>query len=426
MDTLANPRDPVRPAGPRPPPARPGRIALGALLAAISLVALAITVDGLSPTPAKMDPKAMSDAHRFEPASAETALVALPADITRLRRQASIGKTSDPPLAPSDAIARARELVLRARQDGDPRWLGMADAALARWRSVPEPPGEVLLLRATLLQARHDFQGALHDLTALLTRDPANAQAWLTRASVERVLGRYPDAARSCTRLWTLRRDLIADACMADARQLAGSESAYRYLQTRAAALAETPGDDGSAWVLTVLAEMAERAGDPDAAERYFRRSLALSPDLYTQIALADLLLDTARPLPAFQALESAPPSDAVLLRRARAAQLAALPSAPDLRRQIEERLDANRARGDESHQREHAWFALHLAGNPGQAVALAERNWRGQREPADALLLAQAARASGRDDLLAGLRRTVQAGGPHDVRLTRLLEPTP
>jgi hypothetical protein len=171
-------------------------------------------------------------------------------------------------------MARVRELIQRARQEGDPRWLGMAEAALARWRGAPAPPDEVLLLRATLLQSRHDFEGALRDLAALLNRDPAHAQAWLTRASVERVMGRYSDAVRSCTRLWGLRRDLIAEACLADARQLVGSDSAYRYLQSRAGALAEAPGDVSSAWVLTVLAEMAERAGDPAAAQEYFRRSL--------------------------------------------------------------------------------------------------------------------------------------------------------
>jgi hypothetical protein len=113
-----------------------------------------------------------------------------------------------------------------------------------------------------------------------------------------------------------------------------------------------------------------------------------------------------------------------VLLRRARAAQQAALPSARALHRQIEERLAANRARGDESHGREQAWFALHLADNPAQAVELAERNWQRQREPADALLLAQAARASGRNDLLVALRDTVRTSGPHDARLARLMEP--
>ena len=400
-------------------------MALLILLAAVSLVALAIAVDALSPAPARVDPKSMSDARRFEPASADAALVTLPADTSRLRREAAITSMAGQPQATGTAVARARELILRARQDGDPRWLGMAEAALAHWRADPAPPTDVLLLRATLLQGRHDFQGALRDLTALLGREPTHAQAWLTRATIERVLGHYPQAVRSCTRLWSLRRDLLADACLADARQLAGSDSAYRYLQSRAAALLETAGDESSAWVLTVLAEMAERTGEPDAAERYYRRSLALAPDLYTRVALADLLLDSGRPLQAWQALESAPPSDAVLLRRARATREAALSDAPALRQHIQERLASNRERGDTSHHREHAWFALHLADNPAQAVALAERNWQSQREPADALLLAKAARASGREDLLAALRHTVQSGGPHDTRLARLLEPS-
>ena len=424
MEPLNIVREPARPAGPRPPSLRPGRVALVVGMAAALTIALVIAADVLGPSPTVVDPRALSDAHRVDPASPEAALVTLPTQAARLRAEAGTATEGalPPDLAPT--TARVRELIQRARQEGDPRWLGMADAALARWRTAPAPPDEVLLLRATLLQSRHDFEGALRDLAALLNRDPTNAQAWLTRASVERVMGRYEDAVRSCTRLWGLRRDLIADACLADARQLLGSDSAYRYLQSRAGALAEGSGDDSSAWVLTVLAEMAERAGDPVAAQAYFRRSLALANDLYTQVALADLLLATGQPMLAWQALESAPPSDAVLLRRARAAQQAALPSARALHRQIEERLAANRARGDESHGREQAWFALHLADNPAQAVELAERNWQRQREPADALLLAQAARASGRNDLLVALRDTVRTSGPHDARLARLMEP--
>ena len=424
METFNTARDPVRPAAPRPPFLRPGQAALIAGIAAVLIIVWVFAAQALSPSPAVVDPRALSDAHRLDPASPETALVTLPAQAARLRAEA--GHASEAALLPAFAptMARVRELIQRARQEGDPRWLGMAEAALARWRGAPAPPDEVLLLRATLLQSRHDFEGALRDLAALLNRDPANAQAWLTRASVERVMGRYSDAVRSCTRLWSLRRDLIAEACLADARQLVGSDSAYRYLQSRAGALAEAPSDDSSAWVLTVLAEMAERAGDPAAAQEYFRRSLTLASDLYTQVALADLLLAIGQPMSAWQVLESAPPSDAVLLRRARAAQQAALPGARALHLQIEERLAANRARGDDSHGREQAWFALHLAKNPVQAVELAERNWQRQREPADALLLAQAARASGRNDLLAVLRDTVRTNGPHDARLARLMEP--
>ena len=155
METLNIVREPARPAGPRPPSLRPGRVALVVGMAAALTIALVIAADVLGPSPTVVDPRALSDAHRVDPASPEAALVTLPTQAARLRAEAGTATEGalPPDLAPT--TARVRELIQRARQEGDPRWLGMADAALARWRTAPAPPDEVLLLRATLLQSRH-------------------------------------------------------------------------------------------------------------------------------------------------------------------------------------------------------------------------------------------------------------------------------
>jgi len=91
------------------------------------------------------------------------------------------------PIKPGDAIARElRELRARlaarpddvdaavslgrryfrlAMAEGDPRFVGYAEAALRPW-SGKDPPHDVLVLRARLRQYRHDFAGALDDLAA--------------------------------------------------------------------------------------------------------------------------------------------------------------------------------------------------------------------------------------------------------------------
>ena len=48
------------------------------------------------------------------------------------------------------------------------------------------------------------------------------------------------------------------------------------------------------------------------------------------------------------------------------------------------------------SHQRENARFELMLRGDARSALALALDNWKVQREPADLLILAEAASAAG------------------------------
>src|SRR4051812_40428631 len=50
------------------------------------------------------------------------------------------------------AVELARAEIQRARSLSDPRYLGRAQALLGRWWKLPEPPPDVLLLRATIEQ----------------------------------------------------------------------------------------------------------------------------------------------------------------------------------------------------------------------------------------------------------------------------------
>ncbi len=91
----------------------------------------------------------------------------------------------------------AQRYIEQARADSDPRYLGYAQAALAPWWNLPQPPVAVLVLRAIVRQANHEFTAALADLNAALQREPRNAQALLTRASIEQARGEYAAARKS-------------------------------------------------------------------------------------------------------------------------------------------------------------------------------------------------------------------------------------
>jgi len=100
--------------------------------------------------------------------------------------------------APNDAAAIAayvERAVLESRRNGDPRWLGRARAVMGPYWLAKAAPDKLVLLRATIKQSLHDFEGALADLDALTVTSPGDPQVWLTRATVLFVLARY-DAAR--------------------------------------------------------------------------------------------------------------------------------------------------------------------------------------------------------------------------------------
>ena len=82
------------------------------------------------------------------------------------------------------AVHLATRYIELSRSEGDPRFLGQAQAILDPWWQESTPPPAALLLRATIKQNGHEFDSALVDLDEVLSMQPSNAQAWLTKASI--------------------------------------------------------------------------------------------------------------------------------------------------------------------------------------------------------------------------------------------------
>ncbi|MEC5159750.1 MULTISPECIES: hypothetical protein [unclassified Janthinobacterium] len=322
------------------------------------------------------------------------------------------------------ATGLARRYIGAARSETDPRYLGYAQAALAPWWQLPAPPAEVRLLRATVLQSTHQFSAALADLDAVIAADPANAQAWLTRATVLTVQGDYPAATASCARAAGLADALVGVTCLSGVAGVSGrllnSEKLLALTLQRSAGAAS----ELQSWALTLLAEMATRRGDAAVAEARYRAALALDPrDSYLLGAYADFLLDQRRPAEVVKLLKDQGRVDALLLRHALALQQGAgTPQAlAAAAAELGARFDAAALRGDTVHQREQARFELHLRGNGAAALALARRNWAVQKEPADMRVYLEAALRARDAAAAAPVLQWIAANGVEDVALARL-----
>ena len=285
------------------------------------------------------------------------------------------------------ATTLATRYITLARSETDPRYLGYAQAALAPWWWLTSPPAPVRLLRATLLQSTHHFEPAMADLKAVLASDPANAQAWLTQATVQTVQGDYAGATASCAHLSTMSIELITITCIANVGTMTGRSLKSEQLLDLTLERSSNAPDGLQVWALTLLAEMAQRRGAADIAEARYKRGLALSPrDSYLLGAYADFLLEQRRAGEVAALLKDQTRIDALLLRRALALQQqgnARKALAEDVK-ELAARFDAAAQRGDTVHQREQARFELLLRHDPAGALALARKNWAVQKEPAD------------------------------------------
>lgn len=294
------------------------------------------------------------------------------------------------------AVQLANRYYDMVGEEGDPRYLGYAEAALAPWWLQAQPPGDVQLIRARLRQFLHDFPGALTDLEQLLAREPNNTSARALRAIIYVVQARYPLARSDCNELLSAPTNLIGLGCIAMIDGLTGKAAAAFARLNAAYAVQPPAGNEEKMWFLLRLTELAQRLGQNEVAERRFKQALALGiNDTFLLAAYADLLLDLRRPAEVVSLLKDKTRSDGLLLRLVLAQRSLNLPTAAELEAALGARYAAAQLRGDTVHQQEEARFMLHVKANPQRALWLAQQNWQVQREPRDARIFLEAAIAS-------------------------------
>jgi tetratricopeptide (TPR) repeat protein len=315
----------------------------------------------------------------------------------------------------------AQFYLSRARATGDLRFLGYAEAILAPWLERRPVSVPVLVLHATILQSRHAFTPALAELDQALVLDPANAQAWLTRATVLRVLGRYDEALASCGRLAAAADPAVTSLCVQSIRSLSG------HLQSAYAAISALPQQslppEAQAWRYSELGEMAVRLGDDQAAERWLRSGLRAAPDdFYLRAACADVLLRQGRAAQTLELLRGYESMEPMLLRIAIAHRVLGDGQGVPARELLSNAFAVEQQRGEAVHRREQARFYLDVEPDPAQALAAAQENWQVQREPEDILVLLRAARAAQQVQAAEPARQFLQQQRTEDARVDLLM----
>lgn len=325
-------------------------------------------------------------------------------------------------LAAPDDSGVAAQLAQRyfdlAMARGDPRYVGYAEAVVARFT---EPlPASLRLMRGLLRQYRHDFAGALDDFAAALALDADLAAAHAWRGAIYLVQANYAAAQQECAALQTLGRSMLFGACIGLVQAYGGRlEDAYRSLQR---ALGTTSDADHRLWLLTRLGEVAAWRGQPALAEKHYREALGLGrDDGYLLAAWSDFLLDAGRPAEVLELLAGWEVSDSLLLRLAEAEAALHRPGAARRVQLLDDRFAAAKLRGDTTHRAEEARFRLRLRGDTREALRLAAENYAVQREPRDARILLEAAIAAGDATAAQVVRDWLHTSGFEDARMQRL-----
>jgi tetratricopeptide (TPR) repeat protein len=315
------------------------------------------------------------------------------------------------------AIPLAQFYLQQSRLSGDLRYLGYAEAVLAPWVEQDPPAPDVLVLQATLQQSRHEFSASLATLERAFTVRPNDPQALLIRATVLRVLGRYPEASAACEQFARLVEPRLGALCIQSLRGLNGHlESAYAELEQMSS---QGWLNSEKSWLYSELGEMAIRLGRDADAQRWFQQDLNLVPtDFYVRAAYADSLLRQGRPGEALTLLQGYESFEPLLLRIAIAQRQLHDPRQAQSSARLRAAFAAETQRGEAVHRREQARFLLDVEDQPKLSLAAAIENWAVQREPDDVLVLVNAARAAGNTAAAVPALDFVRACGQSDVRV--------
>lgn len=394
------------------------RTALAAMLALAALHFNALAVNPLQPLQPGNDDEVLEvlpAITRTRPVRSPTASSASAAAVA-----ASASATAPKPADPAAAAVQARQDIAVARQTGDTRYWGRAQATLLPWWDRADAPTDIAVLQATVQQGRHEFEASRKILAAALARAPMHAQGWLNLAALERLSARYAESLKACDAVARAGQTLYAQACRLETQSLQGQhQPAAQGLQTL---IAQTADAGQQSWLYSLLAESQERAGQPGAAANAYQRSLKLDADLYTAIAYSDLLLRTGKTPQVLTTLAALPETDAVVLRRAAAWKRLGDARWRAARAQLKEYSAELVRRGDDPrlHGRELALAALWLDDDAPAALALARRNLLLQREPVDWWVALQSAQLAKDTSAQAEIRAALAATGLQDTRLAQ------
>lgn len=369
----------------------------------------------------------LAAAEPFRPNDATTVLERLPmsrGDVRARALAADRARLAAAPRDPALAMKVAGAYYALASAEGDPRYIGYAEAAMVPWAADVNAPTDILYMRGKLLQWRHEYTPALELFAKALQREPTHYETLSGRSAVLTVLADYAGARRDCDAMRANEKELYWSSCLAyidgQTGQAAKAERQLAGLLERHAG----SSPEGQLWLLTRLADLATRLGRMADAEVYYRRALALNiTSQYLLSNYGDFLIDSGRPAEAVALLRDWVRSDVLLLRLTLAAQVLGIPEFKTYAQTLRERFAAAAMRADTLHRQEESRFQLAVEHNQARALDLAVSNWEIQREPYDARILLEAAVAAGRRDAAQRVLDWLAQSKHEDPQLTTLAQ---
>ncbi len=368
----------------------------------------------------------------YTPSSLDEVLVRLPDSMVALRL-ATPTKSSDELLDPSEnkritnplsqQLKKAQKFLKLAQQDNDPSWYGYAHAALAPWWNNNIELPQLALLKAIILQQRHEFPEALLEINKVLLLQPRNVQARLIRAQVNMMQVQYGLAAKDCQEILWLENPVMGINCLAQVEGLTGkgqkameklTDSINSSLDLNEILLVE---------LHISLATIAHRYNDSALALSHYQQAYAIRPNNnYLLEQYSDFLMENRRENLLLALFSNSSMSIDLKIKRVQLLQNMEEIVPSNLIVELTDFFENAKTRKNLFPHKEYAKWLLLTTQDYDQALNAAMDNWAMQKAPGDALLVLQAALASQQLQRAGPVMSWLKDTGLYDYRIEATL----
>lgn len=291
------------------------------------------------------------------------------------------------------ALRYARTVFMLGLTEGDLRWFGSAKAALQPWWSAAVLPADGHFMRGLVRQGFHDFDGGLQDFNAAIALEPQRPEFWSWRFALHLLRSDMTAARGDCDEMQQRFGADEAQACRAILLYRTGQAAQAGALLDR---LLIRPGfQDGLSqdWLRFHQGEAWRVAGRADRAVAVWTQHLQSRPRTHgIRLALAELLNAQGQYARASKVATVPAPTDALLVQALLASQGLQDAQMPRLAELVESRMSSQALRRESLIERPTMVYLIRYGRDLTRGLKLAVENWKTQNEPADAVLLVQAA----------------------------------
>lgn len=291
------------------------------------------------------------------------------------------------------AFAYARAVFLLGLTEGDLRWYGSAKAALQPWWTEARLPAEGHFLRALVKQGFHDFQGGIDDLSAAIAIDPTQAEYWSWRFSLHLLTANMAAARADCEAIGQRFGRDEGDACAGTLLYRTGQPQQAIPLLDRLVDLPDYQGPFTQDWLRYHQGEAYRAAGQYERAIAVWEKHVQARPETHlVRLSLTELLNQQGQFDKAKRYAASDSPTDALLAQALLASRGLKDGNTEQLAAQFESRMNNQALRGESLIERPTMVYLITYGRDNAKGLQMAAENWTTQNEPADAVLLVQAA----------------------------------